>query len=177
MVVSDPRLRSAHRPASTSWFAGMLHAPLVRRSAEAPPAPRPVAHRVFAYGVVAVGFCVALYSLATLLARPLVTASSTAPVWSVEVAASGRGPVTVLAYGREVGLHLVRVPSEGSGDRARVIPARLADAELHLISLGWSSLSVRTTGPSGSPVKALSAQSRAVTIFQTPELTGVRTGW
>lgn len=176
MVVSDPHLRSAHRPASTSRFAEMLHAPLVRRAAEAP-APRPAAHRVLAYGVVSVGFCIAFYSLATLLATPLITPSSTSPAWSVEVAATGRGPVTVLAYGREVGLHLVRVPSEGSGDPARVIPARLADAELHLISLGWSSLSVRTTGPDGSPVRALSARSRAVTIFQTPERTGVRSGW
>ena len=177
MFVSDPSLRSAPRVTSASWFTEVLRAPLVRRSTGAP-APRPPAHRVLAYGVVAVGgLCLALYSIATLLAAPLVTPSSASPAWSIEVAATGRRPVTVLAYGREVGLHLVRVPSEASGDPARVIPARLADAELHLISLGWSSLSVRTTGPLGSPVKSLSAQSRAVTIFQMPERTGVRTGW
>ena len=177
MFVSDPSLRSAPRAAPTSWFAEMLRAPLVRRSAAAP-APRPPAHRVLAYCVVvAGGLCVALYSIATLLATPLVTPRSTAPAWSIEVASTGRSPVTVLAYGREVGLHVVRVPSELSGDPARVIPARLADAELHLFSLGWSSLSVRTTGPVGSPVKSLSAQSRAVTIYQTPERTGVRSGW
>ena len=177
MFVSDPSLRAAPRTAPTSWFAEMLRAPLVRRSATAP-TPRPPAHRVLAYSVVvAGGLCLALYSIATLFATPLVTPSATAPVWSIEVAATSQGPVTVLAYGREVGLHLVRVPSELSGDPARVIPARLSDAELHLISLGWSSLSVRTTGPVGSPVKSLSAQSRAVTIFQTPERTGVRAGW
>lgn len=155
----------------------MLRTPLVRRAAHAP-APRPRAHRLLAYSVVAAaGVCVALYSLATLLATPLITPSSASATWSIEVAATGSRPLTVLAYGREVGLHLVRVPSESSGDPARLIPARLADAELHLISLGWSSLSVRTSGPLGSPVTSLSARSRAVTIFQTPERTGVRSGW
>jgi hypothetical protein len=69
------------------------------------------------------------------------------------------------------------VPADGSGDPARVIPARIADAELHLISLGWSGLKVRTMSPAGVPRVVLDASSRSVTIYQTPTQTGVRTGW
>ena len=177
MHISDPSLKSASRPHHTSWFADLVRAPLARRPAAAP-VPRPPRQRLVAYAMLAVGsLCITLYSFATLFASPLSTSSAGSAAWSVEVAATGDRPVTVLAFGREVGLHLVRVPSANSGDPARVIPARLADAELHLISLGWSPLSVRTAAPPGQPAMSLAAQSRTVTVFQTPDRTGVRNGW
>ncbi|MCC7000694.1 MAG: hypothetical protein IT357_00960 [Gemmatimonadaceae bacterium] len=110
------------------------------------------------------------------IATPLATTSG-APSWNVEVTTTGAEPITVIAYGREAGFHVVRVPADGSGDPARVIPARIADAELHLISLGWSGLKVRTMSPEGAPRVVLDASSRSVTIYQTPTQTGVRTGW
>ena len=177
MHISDPSLRSASRSRHTSWFADIIHAPLARRPVAAP-VPRPARQRLAAYALLAVGSLgITLYSLATLFASPLSTSSAGSVAWSVEVTATGDRPVSVLAYGREVGLHLVRVPSANSGDPARVIPARLADAELHLISLGWSPLSVRTSAPPGQPAMSLSAQSRTVTVFQAPDRTGVRNGW
>ena len=176
MFVSDPSQQAAPRVTSTSWFTALLRASLVRRDNKAP-APRRPTQRVLAYALVsATGVYVALYSIATLLSTPLVTPSAASPAFPIEVTSTGGGPVTVLAYGREVGVHLLRVPSAASGDPARVIPARLADAELQVISLGWSSLSLRSTGPFG-PVVSLSAQARALTIYHTPALTGVRTGW
>jgi hypothetical protein len=59
----------------------------------------------------------------------------------------------------------------------RVIPATTAAGELHVISLGWGPLDVRGRGPRTSRLKAYRATARAVTAFDNPDGTGVRTGW
>jgi hypothetical protein len=188
MLRSDPELDAVHQPRRDP-FAGAAASPLVRRSNGIVETPDTEARdggavrrrsrikRVLAYvavtlAIVAAGFVYVAGRIAT----PLATTSG-APSWNVEVTTRGAEPITVIAYGREAGFHVVRVPADGSGDPARVIPARIADAELHLISLGWSGLKVRTMSPEGAPRVVLDASSRSVTIYQTPTQTGVRTGW
>jgi hypothetical protein len=188
MLRSDPELAALHHP-QRDPFAGAAASPPVRRSDEigqSPEAlgpdggvvrPRSRTKRVLAYLAVTIAIVAASFVyIAGRVATPLATASG-APSWNVEVTTTGSKPVTVIAYGREAGFHVVRVPADGSGDPARVIPARIADAELHLISLGWSGLKVRTMSPAGVPRVVLDASSRSVTIYQTPTQTGVRTGW
>ena len=188
MLRSDPELDAVH-PARRDPFAPAAASPLVRRSTAIGQTPDTAARdggavrrrsrtkRALAYvavtlAIVAAGF---LY-VASRIATPLASTSGS-PTWNVEVTTTGSRPVTVIAYGREAGFHVVRVPADGSGDPARVIPARIADAELHLLSLGWSGLKVRTMSPEGTPRTVLDASSRSVTIFQTPSQMGVRTGW
>lgn len=188
MLRSDPELAALHHP-QRDPFAGAAASPLARRSNGIGHAtdvvtddvgavrPRSRAKRVLAYVAVTLAIVVASFVyIAGRVATPLATASG-APSWNVEVTTTGAEPVTVIAYGREAGFHVVRVPADGSGDPARVIPARIADAELHLISLGWSGLKVRTMSPAGVPRVVLDASSRSVTIYQTPTQMGVRTGW
>ena len=48
----------------------------------------------------------------------------------------GDRPVTALIYGDEVGVQLVRVSAASEGRSApRLIPARLAKGEIHILSL------------------------------------------
>jgi hypothetical protein len=165
MLRSDPELEVPRQPRRDP-FAEVAAAPLARRShgigqtadvvADDVRAvrSRSRAKRVLAYVAVTLAIVAASFVyIAGRVATPLDTASG-APSWNVEVTTTGSKPVTVI-----------------------VIPARIADAELHLISLGWSGLKVRTMSPDGAPRVVLDASSRSVTIYQTPTRTGVRTGW
>lgn len=188
MYRSDQGLEATRRTRRDP-FADVSAGPLVRNAGDvATPddsapgsasrrAPRSRAKRVLAYAAVTVGIvAVALSYITSRIATPLASTSGS-PTWNVEVTTTGSRPVTVIAYGREAGFHVVRVPADGSGDPARVIPARIADAELHLLSLGLSGLKVRTMSPEGTPRTVLDASSWTVTIFQTATHMGVRTGW
>jgi hypothetical protein len=142
--------------------------------------PRPPMQRILAYGsLVAVTTVVALSTLASMLATPLDSpGSSPAPTWSVEMTTTGDRAVTALVYGREAGIHLVRVPAATAASSvARVIPARLAKGELHMVSLGLSTLRVRTASPAAVPRMSFMAESRVITAFQSRAGTGVRTWW
>ena len=96
----------------------------------------------------------------------------------VEVTTASAAPGTALVYGREVGFHLVQVPAgDGATSDRRVVPARLAKGELHIVSLGFHSLRVFAAAPKGAPPMTFSATSPIITAYQTPRATGVRTGW
>jgi hypothetical protein len=171
MFVSDLHQDVVTGVRSRSWRE-FLRVSLTRIPKIVP--PRPPTKRQLAYGLLAAsGLYVTLYAVATLFAAPLVAPSAASPEFPIEITSSGDGPVTVLAHGREVGWHLLRVPSASSGNAGAVIPANLADSELRLISLGWSSLTLRSLGPFGTTT-ALGAQGRSLTIYRTPERTGVR---
>ena len=142
--------------------------------------PRPPIQRLLAYGTLAVvTTVVSLSTLASVLATPLDSPGSTpAPTWLVEMTTTGDRPVTALVYGREAGIHLVRVPAATAvSSVARIIPARLAKGELHMFSLGLSTLRVRTSSPGRPPHSGFMAESRVITAFQSASGTGVRTWW
>jgi hypothetical protein len=103
---------------------------------------------------------------------------ATGGVWNVELSSTGTEPVTALAFGREAGLHVVRVPGRNAPiEQRRSIPVRLAAGNVYLVSLGGAGLNLSSTSPAGAPHMAFTAQSRFVTLYQSPSETGVRTSW
>lgn len=178
-MVSDPRIETSERPIRPLLGAneGSLPA-FVDKSAPPERSRRPRA--MVLYGLLSiVTAVVAVRMLASALAIPLETpATGAAPRWMVRVTTTGAKHGTALVYGEEVGFQLLQIPAGGGGTSdARIVPARLAKGELHLISLSFTSLRVSASGPPGSGVNALSAQSPIITAFQSPDGTGVRTGW
>lgn len=179
-VVSDPSLRSVSskaRGANAPWTDARERNALVGNDATALPAPRPTVQRLLARGVVVAG--VALLGLRAIggwLAEPLTEFVPNAPTWNVELTSRSTSSVLAFAYSRESGMHLLRVPGRGS-QAPRVIPAKLASGELHLVSLSFSGLHVSADGPPDSGVLKLSADARVITVYQDPGSSGVRAGW
>jgi hypothetical protein len=178
-TASDPAMRVAQRRA-----AGVFTAANTREFAVAPNPHQTVARslrqRVLAYSAMVVGTSlVGLRLIASVLAQPLDSvAAASAPAWMVEVTTTSALPSTALVYGREVGFQLVQVPAgEGATSNRRVVPARIARGELHLLSLGLSSLRVHTVSPPGTPKMSFAARARVITLYQKREMTGVRAGW
>jgi hypothetical protein len=120
-----------------------------------------------------------LRGLAALAAAPLdpVTGGA-APTWMIEVSTTTAAPTTAVLYGRDVGIQLVRVPAgRGNGAEARLVPARLAKGEVHLVSLGLTPLHVHASAPQGAQPMTFDATSPIITAFQQPRAIGVRVGW
>jgi hypothetical protein len=178
-VTSDPFLRPADpRPFRERWSFSEDRQPLVARASSALPAPRPAGARIFARAlVIGAAGLLALRAIGGWIAEPLAPATAAAPTWSVELSSTSSSSVLAFAYSRESGAHLLRVPGRVAEQNRRVIPAKIAAGDLHLISLGWGQLDVRGRGPRGSHLKSYSATARAVTVFDHPDGTGVRTAW
>lgn len=174
-VNSDPRI---HRVADVSPRPSLdQRAGVPVYTPAGVPKERPLVARVFARTlVIGVAALLALRVVGGWLAEPLMPAVGVAPTWNVEVASSSRSSMLAFAYSQESGLHLLRIPGEG-GAEARVIPARLARGDLHLMSLGLGRLKVHAKGPPGSGVVSFDAESRTITAYQHPAATGVRIGW
>ena len=178
-MVSDPSVRAASRLDWSTFDAAEGVLPVTRDSPSAVAETRR-GHRWWIYGSLAlVTTLMTLRLLASALASPLdAVASGIVPVWQVEVTTNGDKPGIALAYGREVGIQLLRIPArDGGASEARVVPARLARGELHLITLSYNALQVRAPGAPGSGVVEFSATAPIITAFQTPQASGVRTGW
>lgn len=135
--------------------------------------------RLSAVGLVFAGFAAAVSLIISSISSPLaVSASGAAAAWSVEITAAGAESITALVYGEEAGLHLVRVPGANAPSaESRTISARLARGELHMISLGRTSLRARATAPNNVAPMAWSAEGHIITAFKNAEGTGVRTSW
>jgi hypothetical protein len=178
-LVSDPNLRAASREDDRGLLAAARAAVTTTETAkEAAYARR--GRSPFAYGgLFVVSALLALRVLASVLAEPLEgVGAADAPTWQVQVSTNSSSPGIVLAYGPEVGAQLLRIPArEASATDPRVIPARLARGELHLITLSLNSLHVEAPGAPGTGVVRLSASSPIITVFQSPKMSGVRTGW
>ena len=152
--------------------------PVVARASAALPDPRPIGARILARTlVIGAASLLALRAIGGWIAEPLAPATSAAPTWSVEVSSTSSSSVLAFAYSRESGAHLLRVPGRVAEQNRRVIPARIAAGDLHLISLGWGQLDVRGRGPRASHLKSYGATARAITVFDHPDGAGVRTPW
>lgn len=124
--------------------------------------------------------------LAALIAAGYLAASAggshpipaTAANWDIEIASAGAHPVTAIVYGREAGLHIVRVPAASApADERRRVAARLGAGDVYLVSLGRDPLAVETAAPAGAPPMRLGARSRFVKLSQHGGRTSVQTGW
>jgi hypothetical protein len=105
-------------------------------------------------------------------------AAAIAAPWDIDLTSAGAEPVTALVFGREAGVHLVRLPS-GRDSRAvpRRVPASIGQGDVYMVSLGWSALDARSASPPGSPRMAFAAHGRFVKMFQRPSGTGISTYW
>jgi hypothetical protein len=176
---SDPALPVAQRRAAQAWTEANAAAFAVAPNPHQTVA-RSLRQRVLAYSALAVGTSLAgLRLIASVLAQPLDSVdAASAPAWMVEVTTTSALPGTALVFGREVGFQLVQVPAgDGAKSNLRVVPARLARGELHLLSLGLSSLRVHTVSPPGTPKMSFAARARVITLYQKRDITGVRAGW
>lgn len=81
-------------------------------------------------------------------------------------------------YGAGNGVHLMTVPGANADvAERRHLPIRPAAGEVHVISLGWSGVRIRTDAPPGGSLISATARARAVTLFSNRNGHGVRTGW
>jgi hypothetical protein len=135
-------------------------------------------HRRFWRAVLYVGTAICL----SLAYWPRATASSppasAGASWNVELTSTGAKPVTALVFGREAGVHLVRIPdASATPEERRRVPARLAAGDVYMVSLGWSQLDVHTSSPKGTAPMTFGAQARFVRLFKDTRGTGIRTSW
>ena len=175
-VDSDSHGQRVDETSPSEWAAPPDRAPLLQRAEVQPTGVsdrRGLMIGAGTFGALVVSLC----ALSVILSRPF--AAGAAPAWSVEITAAGDRQVMALIYGKEAGLHLVRVPAASAGRAVApvVIPARLAEGELHMVSLGWSGLMARASSPAGTTPVAWMAEGRIITGFQGPRGTGVRTSW
>ena len=98
--------------------------------------------------------------------------------WDLEITADGDQSVTALVYENGSGVHLITVPGAGADEsERRHLPIRPARGDVHMISLGWNGLSVRTSAPPGGPLISASARARSITLVSDAEGSRIRTGW
>ena len=98
--------------------------------------------------------------------------------WDLEISADGEQSVTALVYGTVSGVHLITVPGANAAvTERRHLPIRPAAGEVHLVSLGWNGLSIRTDAPPGGLLISATARARSVTLYSNATGSGVRTGW
>jgi hypothetical protein len=178
-LVSDPSLRAASREIDLRLNAASRAAMTTPETAKETARARRGRSRLAFGSLFAVSALLSLRLLASVLAEPLeISAATGAPTWQVQVSTNSNAPGIVLAYGPEAGVQLLRIPArDASATETRVIPARLARGELHLITLSLNSLHVEAPGAPGTGVVRLSASSPIITVFQSPTMSGVRTGW
>lgn len=177
-VVSDPGLRATSRLQGSQFDQAPGANPLVRDVELRSMAPSP-RRRVAVYATLAIAsVALVLRVIASLVALPLETPplNGVGPTWMVEVTTTSATPTTALLYGRDIGVQLVCVPARGT-DEPRLVPARLAKGELHLISLGLASLHVHASSPRGAQPMTFDATSPVITAYHHPRAIGVRTGW
>jgi hypothetical protein len=95
------------------------------------------------------------------------------PSWHLQLSSSGTRTVRALVYGRNSGLHVIRVPASGAQGPLASLPPALADREVWLVSLGLSGLSVH--GDAGTPAQtSFGAHGRLIKVYRDAHATGVR---
>ncbi|MBY0492470.1 MAG: hypothetical protein K2R93_21725 [Gemmatimonadaceae bacterium] len=178
-ATSDPFLhRVDARPTrSPSAFPGARQ-PLAPHAEPLLPARRAFGARLMARAfVLSAASLIALRAIAGWVAQPLLPAGYTNPKWKVELTTTSAQPTVAVAFHREHGLHLYRIPGNASGDDRRILPFDMAHGELYLLSLGWGQLDVRGRGPRWAEIASFSAVGRTVRVFSHAMDTGIRTGW
>ena len=113
---------------------------------------------------------VALGALAALWPTPS-DAIPVARAWDIKVSSGGTHSVVAFVYGKEAGLQLVRIPPKGA---SRLIPARLGEAPVLMVSLGWSEIVATGDAPPGERPMSWSASGRVVQAYSNNRGTGVR---
>jgi len=91
--------------------------------------------------------------------------------WDVRINSGGSRSAVVLAYGRDAGLHLMRVPA--SSQISSQLSAKIGHRPLYLISLSRAPLEVSAIAPTSD--QSWTARGRVIQAFKDKRGTGVRT--
>ena len=143
---------------------------------QAKPVSRGLRHRW--WGAVVIGALALVLSGLWRSGPTAMPSGAPAPEWAIGLTSSGAAPVSALVFGKEAGIHLVRIPgSSAPPEEQRRVLARLASGEVYMVSLGGRELRVSSKGPPGSGVIAMAATGRFVKLYQRPGITGISTGW
>ena len=166
---SRDELETAYRSRPDAHWDLRSEAALERVSAAPPPKTARKRRRwfvAFAFGASFVG----LTGLVSLFTGPP-NVMPTAPAWEIKVSSGSTRSVVALVYGKEAGLQLVRIPPKGL---SRSIPARLGEAPVFMVSLGWSGIIATGKAPPGEAPMSWAAEGRVVQAFSNRQGTGVR---
>jgi hypothetical protein len=94
----------------------------------------------------------------------------------LEIEAAGPWPTSVLVFGGEAGIQLVRARAEGSGRGDRIaLPAPAGEGNVWMVSLGRSPLFVRAARADDAEAVRFTAHGRVVEVIERPSGSGVRT--
>jgi len=95
--------------------------------------------------------------------------------WDVRMTSGGARSVVALVYGKEAGLHLIRVPASANGSQPALLSAKLGEAPLYVVSLGRAPLEVTAIAPAADQSISWAARGRFIQSFIDSRGTGVRT--
>ena len=120
----------------------------------------------------------ALVLLAALWLRsPALVPTGLAPAdrWDLQLTSASAKPIRALVYGEHAGIHFVTLaPAPMLDDRRTIVPVALKDGDVWMISLGWSSIQVRSSAPSSHAPMSFGATGRIIRAYERPSGTGVR---
>jgi hypothetical protein len=169
MTERPEQFDTTYRNAPDVHWDARTEAALERVSAPLPPkGSRKRRRRILALALGA--SLIALAALVTRFSAPP-SVMPVAPAWDIKVSSGGTRSVVAFVYGKEAGLQLVRIPPKGS---SRTIPARLGEAPVFMVSLGWSDIVASGEAPPGQSPISWSASGRVVQAFSNDRGTGVR---
>lgn len=172
LIVIDPL--SDERPTTFKERAGKgwhdpVEAPLVVRPGGAPQKAKRIRRKMLLAGVTIVAACL------TWLAWPANDAlgATEGGPWNVKMASASTRSMVVLVYGKEAGLHLLRVPGSSGGTAPAALSANMGQS-LYVMSLGRSPLEVSADSPPDQQPVSWNARGRLIKAFRNEQGTGVR---
>lgn len=94
--------------------------------------------------------------------------------WDVTMTSGGARSVVALVYGKDAGLHVIRVPASSKASGSALLSAKLGEAPLYVVSLGRAPLDVRAIAPAAAQSMSWTARGRFIQAFKDRRGTGVR---
>ena len=120
----------------------------------------------------------AVVLLAALWLRgPALVPTGVAPAnrWDLQLTSASAKPIPALVYGEHAGIHFVTLaPAPLLEDRRTIVPVALKDGDVWMVSLGWSSIQVRSSAPSSHAPMSFGATGRIIQAYDRSSGTGVR---
>ena len=93
--------------------------------------------------------------------------------WDMQMTSTSKRSTVALVYGKEAGVHLLRVPGTSGGATPTRLPAKLGQA-VYVVSLGRSLIEVSAVAPANHRPISWSAHGRVIKAFKDERGTGVR---
>lgn len=113
-------------------------------------------------------------ALMILARRPAPEPTAAAASWHLQLRALGHRPSRVIFYGKQSGLHIVRLPvGDDLEGEASVVPLSVVDREVWFVAPGGRRFFVRGN-PTGSNDVRVSGNGRVMKVYRSSEATGIR---